>query len=448
MSEDSLGTKEVMELIGLSDRRIRSLTQEGKFPKPDFRTGKENRWSKARIDDWLLKRNASQAIPEPATGVRATSGSQDAMAVEWVSDTPIRTLEDAIAHAEVDLEKWFVDRWECTAWQQGMKLRDFDTRGKVTAEKPVLHNLWRVSVHLKRRLPKPFQDASDALFLRMAKHAPRYQGQIPRRRAPKGKYLLEIDIFDAHFGKLAWAPETGKNYDLKIAEAVYANAVDDLLAITHGFDLAQIVMPVGNDFFHVDSNESTTTAGTRVDSDGRYAKIIEAGEKAVVNAIDRLIQFAPVKVLWIPGNHDRIASYHLVRTLRAWYRHAAAVEVDDSPAVRKYVAWGTNLIGYAHGHQERRASLPTIMATERPADWAATTCHEWRLGHEHRARKMETMSVDTFNGVSVRSLQALTGTDSWHHEKGYVGTTTAAEAFVMGESQGFVGNFCVRARTK
>lgn len=438
---DTLDVDEVTRLVGRSHRTVRTWMLNGAFPRPVTSCNVHARWSRADVDSWLKKGGKDAAAEPPAT---KTVEAGDQSVVEFASERQIITREDAERHAKVDLSVWYTDRWECTSWQVGMKLRTFSDKGNVVAETPVKEGLWRVKLYLKRILPQPFLDASKALFERMASHAPKY----PRapRQAQRHRYLIEIDLFDAHFGKLAWEPESGQNYDLKIAERVYQNAIEDLLEICSGFPAARFVLPIGNDFYHVDTMRSTTTAGTYVDADGRYAKIIAAGEAAVILAVDTLLAVAPVDVLWVPGNHDRVASYHLSRTLAAWYRNARDVTVDCSPKTRKYLRWGTNLIGYTHGCNEKRRDLPTIMAVERKEDWAQTTSREWRVGHEHRSRKTDTTSIDTHQGVSVRTLQSLAGTDSWHYEMGYVGTRNAAEAYIMGFDQGYVGHFNVQAR--
>jgi hypothetical protein len=180
--------------------------------------------------------------------------------------------------------------------------------------------------------------------------------------------------------------------------------------------------------------------------DGRFWKVIEAGEAAFVWAIERMLAVAPVDVVWVPGNHDPTTSGHTARTMRAAFRNCDRVAVNCDPKTRKYVRYGRSLIGMTHGNEERKESLPTLMATEAKADWAATECHEWLLGHEHRNRQFMTKPVDTHDGVIVRVLPSLAGTDSYHHRKGYISTTHAAEVYWYGLDTGYAGHVPVRAR--
>ena len=345
----------------------------------------------------------------------------------------VTTVEDALKKGQVDTDIWEVERFLVNSWE---------CVGNEIGRQP----LWQVKVWLRRKAPKCYTDALEALCKRIEKHAPKYPKCAPKRC--KDAHLLEVCCFDAHFGKLAWAPETGQNYDLRLSESIFRHAVEDLVSKALGsFDsIDRVLFPVGNDFLHIDNMESATTKGTRVDSDGRYAKIIEAGTMALVNAIDYLLTVAPVDVVLVSGNHDRLASYHVCRELKAHYRHAKQINVDVSPSTRKYYEYGVNLLGFAHGDKEPLAKLPHVMATERPEQWARTKHREWHLGHFHSRRCRDWMSVDEHNGTVVRILPSLSGTDAWHHEHLYVGSTRAAEAYLWSKDRGYSGHFSASAR--
>ena len=101
------------------------------------------------------------------------------------------------------------------------------------------------------------------------------------------------------------------------------------------------------------------------------------------------------------------------------------------------------LIGLTHGNQEKHSSLPVIMATERPHDWAASTVREWHVGHLHKARRVDYVGLDTHDGVPVRTLRSLSAVDAWHFRKGYVGTERAAEAYLYSRDS-YVGSINVK----
>lgn len=361
----------------------------------------------------------------------------------------IKTEADAVRYAEVDTRIWRVKKWGCGAWQVGMKLKTWKEAPsgatRLIQEKPHTTNLWRVWIELERLAPKSLQEATEALIGQMERYSPRYP-KLPKPKKLADPHLWEIDLFDVHIGKLAWRAETGQDYDLRIAEGVFRNALHDLIARATGFPAERILIPVGNDFFQVDNLQSATTKGTRVDSDGRYAKIIELGTASLIRGIEALVPIAPVDVLWVPGNHDRLASYHLCRELRAWFRHTGRVNVDVGANPRKYYEYGDNLIGFTHGDREKERSLPAIMLSEAADLLHKGQCREWHLGHQHRTKAWETTSVNEEDGVTVRRLASLSATDAWHHESGYVGNRRAAEVFIWGKTPGLSGHFYVDAR--
>jgi hypothetical protein len=257
--------------------------------------------------------------------------------------------------------------------------------------------------------------------------------------------MMVFDPYDVHFGKLAWAPETSSEYNIGIARESLISSAKTFVDRCKAFPLDMVVIFIGQDFFHVDNNFNTTTAGTPQDVDGRYAQIIVAGEEAMIESVEIFRKISLVKLYTIPGNHDCLSSFHLTRTLKAYFRNSENVIVDDSPCPRKYVRYGTNLIGCTHGNEEKHSDLPIIMAVERN-DFGSATCREWHLGHLHKSKRTQTTNVDQFNGVTVRILQSLSGTDAWHHRKGYVGGTRAAEALVYSKDGGHEATFVARAK--
>jgi hypothetical protein len=308
------------------------------------------------------------------------------------------------------------------------------------------------SIQTARAKPKrrPLDEATvaacEAIFERMKAHTPDYSG-LPELAIPDDPHLLEIDLFDAHFGKLAWEPETGNDYDLKIAERLYLTAVEELVRKSRGYNIGRILFPFGSDMIHVDGSTNMTTAGTPQSVDGRFTKIVETVFSVKVKATDMLAQIAPVDIVHIPGNHDFTTSWMIGHSLASWYRNSDRVKVDIRPRSRKYYRYGVTLIGLTHGNEENPKSLPMLMANEcRDKGWAETTHHEWHIGHLHKQKKTETITTDTTDGVVTRILGSLSATDAWHFLKGYVGNRRVAEAYLYSFADGYTGHFNALAR--
>jgi hypothetical protein len=390
----------------------------------------------------IKRAGRSSSRPEPIRH----GGDADSTFFEAASERQICTLDDAVAFASVDTMVWRVKSWECTSWEVGMKLRQFNNAGQVVGEKPTVKPLWRVSIRLERIGPKAVVDSIDGLITRLESIAPHFVAPPIGGATSQGPaHLCVVDLVDAHFGKLAWAAETGQDYDLKIAESLYRNAVSAILRRLEGFQVGQFLLPIGSDFLHVDSALNQTAGGTPQDVDGRLTKILETASIAVISAIEAMAAVAPVRAVYVPGNHDRVMSYTLCREIAAWFRNHPNVEVDKSPTARKYHRFHKILIGLTHGSEERHSSLPTIMATERPHDWAASLVREWHIGHLHKSRRVDHTAADTIDGVVVRTLRSLSAVDAWHYRRGYVGGTRAAEAYLY-DDDSWVASFNLPVR--
>lgn len=254
------------------------------------------------------------------------------------------------------------------------------------------------------------------------------------------RHLLEICVMDAHLGKLAWAEETGENYDIRIASDRVRDAVTDLLYQARAFSVERILLPWGNDFFHYDTLEGTTTAGTQIDRDSRYQKMFRCGRALASEVVLMCAEVAPVELLIVPGNHDEITAFTHGEVLAAEFKDDPRVTVRNEARPRKYVRYGKNLLGFCHGHSEPHNKLPMTMAVEEPELWAMTRYREWHLGHLHTSKRTDARPVDSVNGVRVRILQSLSGIDAWHAKNAYVGETGGCEAFVWNYEKGLRAN--------
>lgn len=70
------------------------------------------------------------------------------------------------------------------------------------------------------------------------------------------------------------------------------------------------------------------------------------------------------------------------------------------------------------------------MAVEQKEAWARTVCRNFHVGHLHKSKTTQPVTVDDETGVTVRIIRSLSGTDAWHFRRGYVGGTRGAEAFI------------------
>lgn len=236
--------------------------------------------------------------------------------------------------------------------------------------------------------------------------------------APPPSLTLDDDLLnvipmgDPHFGMYAWAAETGADFDLDIAERNLIAAVDHLVDIAPPAKRALIVNL--GDFFHADSAFGTTTAGTRVDVDTRWAKVLRVGIRAMRRCIDRALEkHELVHVICEIGNHDSHAAVMLALCLAQYYEHEPRVTIDTSPAKFHWYRFGKVLIGVTHTDTCKPKDLPAVMACDRAEDWGQTLYRYWLTGHVHHD------SLKEYPGVTVESFGTLAPKDAWHAAAGY-----------------------------
>lgn len=356
----------------------------------------------------------------------------------------IKTVDDLLKEANVDLKLWKIRDYSINKWD----VTSFKTKTPITRQN------FQVNVKLEKNEEVNKEMICGEVFNEMTKNyipplVEKHDVLNFNNRTNKENNLFEISIFDLHLGKLAWCGETGENFDTKIASERFIKSIKELVfrALLFGFE--RILFPVGNDFFNSDNLFNTTTNGTPQDEDLRWQKTFSLGFKLLVDGINILKQTGkPVDVLVIPGNHDFQRSYYVGVSLEAWFRDDPMVNINNGASPRKYYNFGDVLLGFTHGKYEKESSLPMLMATENESKklWSKTKFREWHVGHIHRKRNVNYMVVEnnkTLNedfGVFVRHLSSLTGTEEWHHKRGFVSQIKAADGFIWNDKEGLVAH--------
>lgn len=362
----------------------------------------------------------------------------------WNQNLPpdhIKTLDELLEACDVDLNKWkvesyIVNKWDVTSWKTG---------------EPITIQNYQVKARLERNRANIRERVIGEMFQDMVKtyKPPLLEIYQKNRAYTDENNLFEVSVFDLHIGKLAWGGETFENYDVKIARERFLNTIETLVSRANGFQYSRILFPVGNDFFNSDNSNNTTTKGTPQDEDLRWQKTFNVGVKLLIDAINILKQTGvPIDIVNIPGNHDFERSYYMGSVLEAWFHDDEQVDVNNGASPRKYYKFGKVLLGLTHGGEEKETSLPLLMATdvESKPMWSETSFHEWHLGHIHRKRNVNyaildrTRIVNEDLGVTVRYLSSLTGTEEWHHKKGFVGAIKAGEGFIWNDKLGLIAH--------
>lgn len=361
----------------------------------------------------------------------AEDGSQTREKIIVLSEDEMQSPAVIMEKMGLDPVRWELEKCELErkGWDVTMKMNKGTNKdGDKLPDQPLTRTNYAFNCKIRVR---PITDKIDSSIIRQVVRDIEVPAIEEYEYCP-ASLMYELPVMDLHLGKHAWGEETGNgNYDVKIAEVLYKKTIADFISRMDD-NYHKFLFPVGQDFFHIDDKRELTTAGTHVDTDGRWQKIYRTGIELLVWAIEQLRKRAPVDVMYVPGNHDEMLSYCAVVSLAHRYDKTDSVSVDLSPAPRKYRQFGRGLVGFTHGKEGSKNRLEKIMQVEQPELWGATRFREMHMGDRHSEKVWET------GGIIFRRISSVTETDAWHNEKAYKGAIRKAQAFVWDDMKGVV----------
>jgi hypothetical protein len=267
-----------------------------------------------------------------------------------------------------------------------------------------------------------YDDFKDDLIAEISKWSPEYKKII--REDVNDPHCLVFDPADIHIGKLCSSFETGEEYNQQIAVKRVMEGLSGIINKTNGFNIDKIIFVAGNDILHTDNPRRQTTSGTPQDTDGMWYDNFITAKRLLVDIIETLVTIADVEVVYNPSNHDYMSGFMLLDSIQSWFKNSENITFKNDMSHRKYSIYGENLIGTTHMDGAKVTDLALLMANESGAWWHECK-HRYIYGHHvHHKSSKDYMSV------CIETLRSPSGTDSWHHRKGYQHSPKAIEAFL------------------
>lgn len=346
--------------------------------------------------------------------------------IEYKGEKSIQSLEDAIEFFEIDTTIWQVQKWVANSWDVSMKDKD----GHPTKKTNYQVKLWLV----------PSDSSIHELKAELSRRIAPKKIRKPLRKAKNGSLMIEPCIFDHHFGKVGLDTNTFEyNWSLEEATKQYHKAIERFLSEIKGNSIDQIVFPIGNDFFNIDTPGYTTTKGTPQMSGELWQKIYTAGCHTKVAAIQALAQVAPVHIYCVPGNHDWMLGFTMGEYLQASFRDSKWIRIDNTPERRKYHEFGSVLTGYTHGDKIKPSNLHHTMSVDVPDLFGKAKYRHFKVGHLHKNAEKQVLKLDIqneFNGVSIFWCPSLCPADVWHYQNLFVGNERRSKTFIYHKTDG------------
>ena len=194
--------------------------------------------------------------------------------------------------------------------------------------------------------------------------------------------------------------------------------------------------------YHIDNMASHTTHGSHtMDVDGRITKIHNKAFTITKDNIIRCSKIAPTEVIWIPGNHDFLASFMLCHSLRQYFRNYSRVTVDLEETSRKARLWGSLLVGWTHRIVGKHNTWSNELSQGWPELWGQSKFREWHHGDQHKKQDVKAVPVFTSGGVVCRQITALSPVDKWHTDNVFTDAVPGGESFLWSKEEGIFANF-------
>jgi len=246
--------------------------------------------------------------------------------------------------------------------------------------------------------------------------------KIPKLSISKG-YSLSPDrevvcgvmsLQDIHFGK-----EGNETIDKDFEDTVQ-NLMKRGIAV---HNIEELFFVVGGDLIN---NCSTATEA--------YIQAFDA----MIWAITFILSYVKhLTIVYVPGNHDRLSSFHLV--------HALSKAIDSDQITwdikyeeRKVHVWHDNFNAFEHGDAVSK-NTPIVYATEFAKEWGYTKNRTLYTGHFHQNKKIEYITTAETAGFIHKTLPSLSKTDYYHYHKKYVGNRRSGKLELQSPSK---GNIC------
>lgn len=239
-----------------------------------------------------------------------------------------------------------------------------------------------------------------------------------------------IDITDFHLDK-----RDIKETPVEQRVEEFFRILENLLRRSYlSYYLDRIVFVINSDMLHTDTFFGTTTKGTPQETTLRWHEAFAKAFDIYAKSIQHLKQFCDnLDVISILGNHGRVSEYHLAFALSKYFDKDKNISFDISPDPRKIYTYGSTFIGLHHGNT-KIIDLPLIFSKEFGKEWGACIYHEIKVGDQHHFMEKD------YQGVLIKQLPALCGTDTWHNDHNYVNQVRAAVCTIYEYNKGRIAD--------
>lgn len=230
---------------------------------------------------------------------------------------------------------------------------------------------------------------------------------VPSPRYCNADLLSVYPLADAHIGMMAWAKETGEDYDTNIAADRVRDWIGRCIAASPDAETA-VILDVG-DLTHADDQTNQTPKSRHVlDVDTRHFRTLDITIQTMAAAVDlALLKHARVIVRILPGNHNPTSYLAVMFALAERYRAEPRVDVVKDPSEFFILEWGKVMLAAHHGDKATAQRMVLDLAEVHPEMWGRTRYRFLFTGHLHHHKSQD------IGGVQWEQLRAITARDAY-----------------------------------
>jgi|TARA_B110000908_G_scaffold170331_1_gene229608 predicted MPP superfamily phosphohydrolase len=307
--------------------------------------------------------------------------------METMSSSEPKSPEEIIDILNIDTTKWKLSSY----WNKQMG------------------DHWRVSAMVTRLKDNEVDNVIELL----KDFKPKKHNIVKRIKTPgKIKTAGVLSLQDIHFGK-----EGNETIDRDFEETI----IDLANRATNSHHLEKLYYVIGGDLINMDTWSGATTSGTPLDNCSTATEAYTQAFDAIQWSINYLKQFCDeLQIVYIPGNHDRLSSFHLAYGLSKCFKDDQILW-DVVYLERKVYVYEDNFFAFEHGDVNTKNSL-LVYSMEYPRQWGKTLFRTLYTGHYHHKKKVEYITEHERTGFMLKILPSLSRSDYYHYHNKFVGS--------------------------
>ena len=328
--------------------------------------------------------------------------------IEGITSTEPLSPEDIIRVLKIDTKKWKLSSY----WNKQHKTH------------------WTVSAMVTRKTLETQDLLKETLKSFVPSFVPVTEQFLNKKFDSQVAGVLSIQ--DLHFGK-----EGNDNIEEEFKKTI----TDLVLKAYHSHNIEKIYYVIGGDLLNMDTFSGTTTSGTPVDNGLKAEEAYTKAFSILHWSVLFISQFCKnLEVVYLPGNHDRLSSFHLAHGLKIACSNQPNIEFNVEYSERKVCVYYNNFFAFEHGDVSSK-NTPLLYATEFPMEWGSTKFRTCFTGHWHRKKSVEFISENEIHGFTIKNLPSLSATDYWHYHNKFTGSKRAAVLELHSQHNGKVSEF-------